>query len=215
MNSAVQGLIFDMDNTLLRSRIDFASMKRDVYHLLLHSQALPESIQLQEHTTSTLVAEAKRRGMTGHLEQQVWEVAARYELQGMEGAGLEPGAAELLAQLKSELVLVVVTNNAYRAALRALEETGILKLFDMVVAREQMSELKPSPSGFLRVIEQYPHIPSECWISIGDSWIDGRASMLAGIPFLGYRTKQEELSRFKVISIGRLEKLLDVRSYLE
>jgi phosphoglycolate phosphatase len=214
MGRSIQGLIFDMDNTLLHSRIDFAAMKRDVYDLLLQAKALSDPLDLTEHSTSTMIAEAKRQGLSERLEQQVWELCAQHELKGMEGAGLEPGAADMLSRLDAGLVLTIVTNNAYNAAMRALEDTGILDCFHLVIAREQMSALKPSPSGFQRVLEHYSHIAPECWLSIGDSWIDGRASMLAGVPFVSYRTPVEALDRYGIVPIGRIEALAEMPNYL-
>ena len=91
----------------------------------------------------------------------------RYEQIGMQAAGLEPGAAELLAELKKRYRLAVVTNNSLKAAEIALKNNHIFDLFDVVVGREKMGALKPEPDGFEYVLRQFPDLPAQYWISIG------------------------------------------------
>lgn len=211
----IKGIIFDMDNTLLHSNIDFPAMKLDVYRHLQAAGVIPANFPVAEHTTSTLLETAKNAGVNQHFYEELLAVAAKHELAGMEGAGLEPGASALLHQLHGRFVLAVVTNNALPAARKALEETGIIHYFDLLVARDHMTSLKPSPSGFLYVIKQFPHIAGSEWLSVGDSWIDGKGSMEAGIPFIGYRTSQTIMEQRGVAPIGTMENIEDLLHYLE
>jgi phosphoglycolate phosphatase len=66
--------------------------------------------------------------------------------------------------------------------------------------------MKPGPSGYQEVVKR-TGIPAEQWLSIGDSWIDGRGSIDAGIRFVGYRTRDEELAARDVEPIARLTRL--------
>jgi phosphoglycolate phosphatase len=51
--------------------------------------------------------------------------------------------------------LVVVTNNSIGAAEVALRANGIYEYFDLVVGREMMGSLKPSPDGFLVALNMF------------------------------------------------------------
>jgi phosphoglycolate phosphatase len=210
----IRGILFDMDNTLLQSRIDFAAMKRDIYELLREQGLVPPSLPLQEHTTSTLLGYAKQQGMSAAQEEAAMALATRHELIGMEGAGLEPGAAELLERLHGRCRLAIVTNNAEAAAREALRNTEIIDYFDVIAGREQMTALKPSPSGCEYVLSRYPDLPPAAWLSVGDSWIDGKASALAGIPFLSYKTPTESMIERGVQPVARLDHLSELARYL-
>lgn len=205
--TGTKGVIFDMDNTLLHSRIDFPAMKNEVYRFLVDRRILPEPFPVAEHTTSTLIEYAKSRGLSEELYEDVMQIAAQHELRGMEGAELERGVVPLLRALRPRCTLAVVTNNSFAAAVKALKETGIAGYFDLIVGREQMSSLKPSPSGFLLVLDTFREIAPWEWISVGDSWIDGKASADAGIPFVWYCSRGGEMHERGVHPIGRIDEI--------
>lgn len=214
MNKKV-GIIFDMDNTLLQSRIDYAAMKRDTYQYLTDLGILPEGLDLQMQTTSTLIEAAFQSGLMDEEQvREMWEVAKKHELIGMKDAKLEPGVRELLEQLHGQYKLTVVTNNSYEAARSALEGHRIFDRFDVVVGREQAGALKPSPAGFLRVLEQYPKTQASDWLSVGDSWIDGAAAQDAGIPFILYQGNLEQLKQHEVQPAAHISDIRDLMKYL-
>ncbi|WP_028563341.1 HAD family hydrolase [Paenibacillus pinihumi] len=188
-----RGIIFDMDNTLLQSTIDFKAMKQDLFNMLAAQGIIPEDFTVQGYTSSMLLDYARQQGIAHELEQNLLDTIAHHEFDGMQGVGLEPGAVELLTALCNDYTLVLVTNNAHAAAEKALHSTGIHSRFDLIVGRDQMEALKPSPSAYLLVKRHFPHIGDQSWISVGDSWIDGRASLDAGIPFVTYKTSPEAM----------------------
>lgn len=211
----IRGIIFDMDNTILQSKIQFAAMKSDIYQYLRRENVLPDEFPIHNHTTSTIIEHARQRGISEQTYESIMDIAAKHELEGMEGAGLEPGARELLDTLVRDYLLIIVTNNSINAASRALELTEVIDYFDLVIGREKMSSLKPSPSGFQYVLHRYGHIPPDEWISIGDSWIDGRASLDAGIPFISYQTDEAVMRDQGVEPVGQVNHLLDMLQYMK
>ena len=209
--SNVRGIIFDMDNTLLQSNIDFGAMKSAIYNDLVQNAVMERDFPVEEHTTATLIEHVRQTGkLTDSLYHAVMDIAAEHELRGMEGAGLEPGSEELLAALHRKFFLAVVTNNSIAAAREALERTGILHLFHLVVGREQMASMKPGPAGFLVVKEALHSVGPDQWLSVGDAWIDGKASADAGIPFISYRTGLDVMHARGVRPIGRIDRLSEL-----
>ena len=211
----VQGVIFDMDNTLLSSSIDFAAMKRDVHAHLLRLGVWPDGEPPEGHTVSTMLERARLSGMTDDMCSVVMRIIERYEYEGMQGAQLEPGAAETLAALHGRCALAVLTNNAEAAALRALRDTGVDRYFDCIAGRERMEAMKPSPSGFLYILKQCKASSPGKWLAVGDSWIDGEAATLAGVPFVSYGGKRADMLARGVSPIGHLERLADIIHYAE
>ncbi|MFK7695368.1 HAD family hydrolase [Paenibacillus sp. HJGM_3] len=213
--SRYKGIIFDMDNTILRSRIQFPAMKQDVFRLLLDYEAVAADFPIHNHTIATLLESTRGSGkLTGEQERAVWQRVAEWEREGMENAGLEPEALELLNALRDRFRLVILTNNAHQAALEALETTGTLAFFDTVVGREQMGVLKPSPAGIHYIRALFPALSAHEWLSVGDAWIDGSAAQQAGVDFIRYRSRDEEFFKRDIPSLGRLDSLLDLLRFL-
>lgn len=205
-NQFLQGIIFDMDNTLLKSSIDFSKMKQTVFRLLSDFGLCDPTLDWQSKTASQLIELGRQSGrLTAGMEQRIWDEVGLIERDGMHGARLEDNVADVLAQLKQRHHLVILTNNAHIAAVEALRETGIADMFDAIVAREQMTALKPSPSGILAILADYPHLAADAWTMVGDSWIDGKAAQDANVPFIAYQAKPEDMERHQVKPIAWIQ----------
>jgi phosphoglycolate phosphatase len=194
--------MFDMDNTLLQSNINFKAMRADLVQLLVDSQLGEEQDFEKEITPAQIVERGKeleRARPDVNVEEQMWKIVVKHEEVGMEGVQLEEGVKEGISYLKDKgYPLVVITNNAYSSACLALEQTELYSCFDMIIGRDQMEALKPSPSGILKVIKHYSN-QVEHWAMLGDSWIDGRAALDAGIDFVSYKGNEELMRKNKVI----------------
>ena len=211
----IKGVIFDMDNTLIRSRIDFGAMKQETFEFLVSRALLSHPINLADHTTSTLIEEASQStSMTDALLAEIWEIPKKYEKMGMRNADLERGVNEVLECLRGKFTLVILTNNTVEAALAALEENGIRHYFDSVVGREMVKSVKPSPDGLYAIMDAYKHISAEEWISVGDSWIDGKASMNAGIKFVAYNGDARKMHAMGVSPVADIRDLRELRNHL-
>lgn len=209
-----KGIIFDMDNTLLKSSIDFARMKQAIFSLLLENGCCQPDLDWQRHTASQLIELGRQSArMTERLEAQMWEAVTAVEKEGMHGAVLEDHAEEVLAALHQRYRLYILTNNAFAAAQEALQETGIAHYFAEIVGREQMAELKPSPSGVHYILQKHPEWPTAAWMMVGDSWIDGKAAQDAGIRFIAYQGEAQEMERrgvTPVVALSELRGLLSI-----
>ncbi|MFU1796555.1 HAD family hydrolase [Paenibacillus azoreducens] len=211
----IKGIIFDMDNTILRSRIDFESMKKETFRYLASQGILPADLDITNHTSSTIIAEATKTGlMTDQLIKEMWEIPKRFEVIGMKDADLESGVTELLKELHDRFCMVVVTNNSIEAAEVALRDNGILEYFDCVVGREMMKLMKPSPDGFLYVLNRYENILVEEWISVGDSWIDGKASTEAGVRFIAYQGDVELMNKMGVYPSAEITDIGELKRFI-
>ncbi|NEW06298.1 HAD-IA family hydrolase [Paenibacillus sp. SYP-B3998] len=207
-----KGIMFDMDNTLLKSNIDFQAMKSEIASFLKNNGLVPNDFVCQPYTASMLIEYVKKKGVSHALFEEMMNIAVHHEVLGMESAGLEPGATELLKDFYAQFVLVIVTNNSYQAAKQALEQTRIIQYFDFIVGREQMEAMKPSPSGYHAAKQHFPHIKE--WISVGDSWIDGQASKEAGIPFISYGNISDLMEEKGIQPIAHIDHLLKLRELI-
>ncbi len=203
-----------MDNTLIQSKIDFKQMKSDIFGFLLQSNLLSSDFPIHEHTTSTLIEYVRTLGISDALHESMMARTAQHELLGMKDAGLEPGVKEILTFLYEKYTLVVITNNSLTAALEALENTEITRFFELIVGREQMTALKPSPSGFHYVMNRFASIKPNEWLSIGDSWIDGKTAEEAGIPFISYRADIDKMHQRGIQPTLRMNHMMELLEFL-
>jgi phosphoglycolate phosphatase len=198
------GIMFDMDNTLLQSNINFKAMRADLIHLLVDFQ-LGEVQDFEKEITPAQVIERgrelERTRSDVKIEAQMWEIVVKHEVVGMEDVQLEEGVKEGVSYLKGMgFPLVVITNNAYNSACLALQQTNLYSSFDMIIGRDQMEALKPSPSGIFKAINHYSD-QVDHWVMLGDSWIDGRAASNAHIDFVSYKGDEELLRINKVTPV--------------
>jgi len=89
--------------------------------------------------------------------------------------------------------------------LLALERFGLLPHLDLVVSRDDMREMKPDPDGYRVITAHFG--PARDAVVVGDSWVDGVAAAGAGVPFVAYRAKDADLTRWRVTPVARLQDL--------
>lgn len=190
--SKVTALIFDLDNTLIHSRIDFLALRHrliDALHAhgisdrprdMLVRLALPELVDLAGPARPDIAA-------------QMWEMIRLAELEGMRGAEAVEHADEVLRTFRGRgYKLALLTNNAREAVAERLAALSLAAHFDVVVTRDEGTVLKPSPEGIHYVLHRLPDV--EVAYLIGDAYIDGRAAEAAGIRFIGFGGKAAEIT---------------------
>src|SRR5689334_18752570 len=104
----IWGVVFDLDGTLADSRLDFAAMRREM--------ELPRDEPILEALAKLDPAHADRCQAILH----------RHELEGAERAVILPGAAELLAVLRSRGIrLAIATRNSRRITDATMQKLGL------------------------------------------------------------------------------------------
>ena len=192
-------VIFDFDNTLVRSRIDFAGMKRAMVRYLA-SHGVPGALKAARRLAAPEILEMAREhdrrpypgpGRPGAssasppdpLEPSLWEIVTAFEARGMEGAVPEPSAPAVMAELRRRgFWLAVLTNNARDVTRRVLEEHHLADFFHRIAGREDVPRLKPAGDGVAHLLEAFPQVRRA--FLVGDSWVDGEAAARGGARFI-------------------------------
>jgi phosphoglycolate phosphatase len=156
---------------------------------------------------------ARCRADAPHVEGDLWAIALDHEQRAVAAAHLEPGARAAVAGARAAGFRTAVwTNNARTVAQAALERFDLLDAFDLVVTRDEMRALKPDPDGW-RVISE--HVGAvHAAVVVGDSWVDGLAAAAAGLPFVSYRAREDDLARWGVTPVARLTDLAALPRWL-
>ena len=188
------GIIWDMDNTILQSHIDFHRMHKEVCDYLREKQVL-----VSGYASLTTVETLMAMECFPHYEpswgEVAWQIVRRVEADGMSNASLEPGIVEVLLALASEVHMMVLTNNSQVPAEVGLARNQVAHFFDGVWGRECVPELKPASGGVKHILTQFPWVAH--WLLIGDACIDARACQGQGVAFAGYQgSRREALSSY-------------------
>ena len=196
--------VFDLDHTLIQTPLDLAAMAIDMRTLIERANG-PLPTRKERYRVGELIAHCQTQ--VPALEAAVWEVALDHERRAMEVAALEPGAlAAVVGARRSGFATAIWTNNARELTVPALARLGLADELDLVVTRDDMRALKPDPDGWRVIAEHFGKLPNGAGnpreaVVVGDSWVDGVAAAKAGVSFIAYRARQEDLDRWQVTPI--------------
>lgn len=203
-------VIFDFDNTVIDSRINFPELRSALVALLASSGALPAPREaLLRQPIRDIVEHAA--ALAPELLPTMWAAIERFEADGLKDAAAMPHAAEVLEALGARgYRLALLTNNARAATAGLLERLGLAAAFDLIVTRDDVPAIKPDPAGVRLILDRLG--PAAAFL-VGDSWIDGLAARQAGIRFVGFGPRRAEVEARGVMPwawVVDLRELLDL-----
>jgi len=157
----IRGVIFDMDGTLVDSKLDFDAMRQEMgltasRPILEQLADLPEETQRKHHA-----------------------VLDRFETEGARNAILIDGALELLTFFSaSKRPIALLTRNSQTAAHISLKKLGIFDHFTPLITRDDGPH-KPDPWAILEICEAW-ELSADKVVMVGDHWLDAQTANNAG-----------------------------------
>ncbi len=202
MINSLKCIIFDFDNTLVKSNIDFPKMKIEMARLTKNfglefgsEEEIPH-----KYTAGNIIDKAesfdKRNGTM--LVPELWQVVEEFERKGMENITIDQDVLSMLNSMKSfKIETTLLTNNACNPTVEVLKRFNILDYFSMIVAREDVKKMKPDKEGIDLILFKMNLHPDEV-IFIGDSWVDAKAANEAGVPFVLIRNDLLDAQKYGI-----------------
>jgi len=201
---------FDLDHTLVNTPLDLAAMAVDM-RALLEARRGPLPARPDRYRVGELIQWCQAHAPD--VEKPLWEVALDHERRAMALATLEAGAREAIEGARAAgFVTAVWTNNARDITAEALGRFDLLGVLDLVVTRDEMRALKPDPDGWRLIVERFG-VPRDALV-VGDSWVDGVAAGAAGVPFVAYRAREADLTRWQITPVAHLTDLAALPAWL-
>ena len=155
----IRGIVFDMDGTLVDSRLDFDAMRREM--------ELPHQMPILEAVTRLPPAHAAR----------CQAILDRHEREGVQRATLLPGAAELLAELRARGIrLAIATRNSHFHTDATLRKLAVQ--VDFALTRDD-GPVKPDPWAAVHACTRWQSPPQQVAV-IGDYRFDIECGRAAG-----------------------------------
>src|SRR6266478_257454 len=154
--SAVRALIFDLDGTLIDSKLDLIrsvnAMVQEMGREQLHEDTISGYIG---HGAPQLVGQALGNGATEAERQQALKFfLAYYENHKMDSTCAYPGVPEALEHLAA-FPMAILTNKPVRISLRILESLGLAKYFRAVYGGNSFETKKPHPLGAHTILREF------------------------------------------------------------
>ena len=209
-------VIFDLDGTLLDTRVDIARgcnhalkacgypehetddfnrmVGRGIYNMLL--DAMPEDCR----------SEAKLEAMVKHFIPYYHEHIADYTVP-------YPGIIDLLERLSEAGIRTAVASNKYQAGTEALIEKFFGEYeFLKVLGQREGYPIKPDPAVVLEIMEAMPGLKKEEVVYCGDSDVDMQTGNNAGVRTIGvtwgFRSREELLANNPWLLADKVEDIL-------
>ena len=178
--SGVRALIFDLDGTLIDSKLDLIhsvnAMLRELKRPELETETISGYIG---HGAPQLVARAMGGTATEEeLKHALQFFLGYYEDHKMDSTCAYPGVAETLERL-GHLPMAVLTNKPARISVRILKALGLEKYFRAIYGGNSFESKKPDPFGAATILRELGVTPRESMI-VGDSEVDVQTARNAG-----------------------------------
>ncbi|MBN2335465.1 HAD family hydrolase [Candidatus Bathyarchaeota archaeon] len=188
----ITAVVFDLDGTLLESKIDYEKMGQRIKDLLV-ANGMEEPLEDRRKVYQVIRGGAATLRDYGLPEDRLIDTMAAMEhvmngieLEALETLELKPQAREALDMLnKLETKLGIATRSHREYTVRGLERFDLLGYFQHIVARDDALYPKPDPKHLLHVIELLGAKPEET-LFVGDTTTDLTTAAAANVEFLGY-----------------------------
>jgi HAD superfamily hydrolase (TIGR01509 family) len=195
--------LFDFDNTLaaLEKQVDWVASRREL-EFFLRAQGVDEGLFREFPSRNLPLYNALLAGRPASFERHALikrasAIIESYELRGVEYAAPLPGALALLLSLsKHRNRIAIATSNSSLTVRRWLAKHHLSREVGVIVGRDSLLPLKPSPEMLSRALELSGSSAAEA-VMVGDSEADLKAARGAQVAFLGVAADPGAQTRFK------------------
>ncbi len=195
-------IIFDLDDTLIRSGINYTAIREEIYELF------PPDAQVSNlHKTPILILASQLKLIDEQLYLTAKRLIERSEEESVEKAKIMEGAENIPEILeKNDIQSVIYTNNTQKTVNLYFEKPQFhfLKHFEFVT-RDDVKHPKPNPEGILTILNK-KSTTKDNTAYIGDSYIDAGAARKAGIRFILFDSRNLDLNTHRISPFATIKK---------
>lgn len=225
-DASFKAILFDLDGTIVEFKFPVRESRLALFELLMKSGYDVGSFRDNMRTQEIVdVAEAQWKDSTvlkksesfSDLKRRLFQILDNLEYDSLNKSRPFPDSLEIVKRLKNNHFLTGVVTNAGRSpAVSILSKYGFLPWFDIIIARDDVPRMKPSPDGLIMAKVRLG-LESKEILYVGDSALDIEAAKsarmkIASIPTGTYsETTLRRLSPdFVLTNMRDLEKIVHV-----
>lgn len=179
--AGVRVLIFDLDGTLIDSKLDLAHSVNAMLEHMGRAPLVHEDIySMVGNGAPVLVRRALGEGATdAEAEQGLAHFLSYYRDHMLDNTVTYPGVREALEMLSAR-PMAVLTNKPVKFSQAIIEGLGLARYFRYVYGGNSFEKKKPDPLGVEILLRDFAASPREAMM-VGDSDVDVRTARNAGI----------------------------------
>jgi phosphoglycolate phosphatase len=218
-----KGIVFDLDGTLVNSEVDFVKMKKNMI-AVLEEHGAPKGVLTPQMTTVVVLENARKywaeqrktESEKKWLEAKMTQLMDQGELEAVETLAAIKGAKEAVHMLKNMgYRLAILTRSHHEYAVKALEKTGMIGDFELILGRDETPQPKPYAEAMIHAAKLMKLDLSELFL-VGDHHIDATCAVNAKCHFIGVATgprpeRAWEVNKPEII----LPSVADLPAYLD
>ena len=220
----VKAIIFDLDNTLVQSHIDYVQLKQTVLKELADAGVPSRFISVDESVVENFIrgkAYLQENSSAAHQKEfnrRLSEALTEIEMERVDQVREIDGALSLVNSLKEKGFEVgILTRGSRDYALAVLGRTGFDGHVVHLVCRDDfpMEEAKPNPLAMDRIAEKLQCLSKEC-LFIGDHPMDFECAKASGALFVGVLTGSTNKERWSQVGCKAvIDSIADLPQWLK
>jgi len=187
---SVKLILFDFENTLVRVRIDYESIREKVKSFFVE-KGLPKNFNfkpiLKKIDEAIVVLKKRGLGEDEGLKKAALKIITQEECLASQKATLITGTKSTLKYLRSKNIMIGIFSRTSEKAIKMTLDKFDLEPFNVLVGRETVLNPKPNPEGILFAIDRLHLKPSKI-IVVGDHPYDIKAGKKVGAFTIGVLT---------------------------
>ncbi len=190
----IKAIIFDVDHTLVMSKVDFAEMKRMIVDYL-RTEGIPVGDTDAKRLTYEITAGAveylkkqKREGEISRIMDRVDGIMSEVEMKSVDQALPIKGAKKTLQYLRDKGIKIgILTRGCRSYVTQVLTSSRMKECVDEIAARDDCDNPKPDPTQMFILMDRMGVGKNET-LMVGDHPTDALCAENAGVRFVGVRT---------------------------
>jgi phosphoglycolate phosphatase len=196
-----KGIIFDLDSTLVQSKVDFVKMKTNMIKTLEEnghpkdtlSPFNQTTVQIMEAAEDEWEKQGKSEKIREILRQHMEEIMDQGEIESVDNLVEIEGASEAINELRRNgYQLAILTRGHHAYALKALEKTSMIDNFELILGRGETPKPKPYKEA-LDYTAKLMKLSINEILFVGDHQIDWDSAKNSGCSFIGVATGRRGL----------------------
>jgi len=213
----LRAIIFDLDETLIHSGIDFKKMKSLTIEFLESMGVKPSllsthmlNLEIINIATEDLRLKGFSREEIQRVLDRVTEIMNQVELESLDKAALIEGVPQTLKALKARgLKVGIMTNGCREYAKKVLARFCLEIYVDAVAARTDVAMPKPSPKHAFYLLKLLDVSPEEA-VLVGDHWLDAECAKKSGLKFILVGRPKENVEALKGYEYQVANSIVDI-----
>lgn len=192
----IKALIWDLDGTLIHFKIDYLRARKAAIKILKNF-GVPKHLLTVKYSILENVSKAReyfyKKGFSNEKIKEVIEKIdheiAAIEHEAAVNSTMINGIDQVLEFARSkDLKQAIFTFNTSKNAKTSLETVNLLQFFEIIVGRDNISNLKPHPDHLIFICKTLNIEPNEILV-IGDTDRDIEAAVNVGAHSIALNTK--------------------------